>query len=313
MEPSHDSNKNNIYVESSHNSTTKNNIANSSHDSTITPIRTKPTQSSSIPNFQRKKLKRTETQKLLNPHNYSLRNKHKNNNNQERYADNDVIQNKLTTQHTLSKPHLPILLPPVQQPALISNNSNLNNVDKSNETSLSKSPPKSNFSMSYFLIPQKSPIQDSQPSSSNNPKDRELTKAIQGIFNTQLIAAMINRDTVLREVRDCILANDEERCKKLCKQIQGKWRKLSTHNDCILVDNKLAIPHTMKEPVMDVLHATHPGAWGMTELGQRLWWLFINREFINKSRTCRPCTEFGKNLKSVIPKTKWPLTPMVGT
>ena len=28
--------------------------------------------------------------------------------------------------------------------------------------------------------------------------------------------------------------------------------------------------HAMKEPVMDVLPATHPGPWSMTELGQRL-------------------------------------------
>ena len=128
---------------------------------------------------------------------------------------------------------------------------------------------------------------------------------IQGVINMKLIAAMTNRDSVLREVRDCILTNDEQRCKKLCKQIHGQWKNLSTHNGCILVDKKLAIPHVMKEPVMDILHATHPGAWGMTELGQRLWWPYINRDLINKSKTCRPCTEFGKNLKSLIPKTKW--------
>ena len=68
----------------------------------------------------------------------------------------------------------------------------------------------------------------------------------------------------------------------------------------------------MKEAVIDVLHATLPGAWGMTELAHRLWWPFINRDLINKSKTCRPCTEFVKNLKSIIPKTKWsPLKPCV--
>ena len=109
-------------------------------------------------------------------------------------------------------------------------------------------------------------------------------------------------------MRDCILTDDGQRCKKLCKQIHGQWRNLSTHNGCILVDNKLAIPHVVKEPVMGILHATHPSAWGMTELGQRLWWPYVNRDLINKSKTCRPCTDFGKNLKSLIPKTKW--TPL---
>ena len=50
----------------------------------------------------------------------------------------------------------------------------------------------------------------------------------------------------------------------------------------------------------------------MTEFANRLWWPSRNRDFTNKSKTCRPCTEFGKNLKSIIPKTKWsPLKPCV--
>ena len=48
----------------------------------------------------------------------------------------------------------------------------------------------------------------------------------------------------------------------------------------------------------------------MTELGQRLWWPFINQDLINKSKTCRPCTEFCKNLKCIIRKSDWtPLPP----
>ena len=79
-----------------------------------------------------------------------------------------------------------------------------------------------------------------------------------------------------------------------------------------LLDNRLTIPNALKEAVIDVLHATHPGSWGMTELANRLWWPFINRGLINKAKTCRPCTEFGKNLKSMIPKTKWsPMKPCV--
>ena len=68
----------------------------------------------------------------------------------------------------------------------------------------------------------------------------------------------------------------------------------------------------MKDAMMDVLHATHPGAWAMIELAHRLLWPFINRDLINKLKTCRPCTEFGKNLKSIIPTTKWsPMKPWV--
>ena len=130
------------------------------------------------------------------------------------------------------------------------------------------------------------------------------------MFNRQSIAAMINRDTVLREIRDCIINEDQARCKILSKQIHAKWESLSVNNGCILVDNKLAIPNILKELVMDVLHSTHPGAWGMTKLGQRLWWPFINGDLINRSKKCQPCTVFGKNLKNIIRKSDWtPLPP----
>ena len=120
---------------------------------------------------------------------------------------------------------------------------------------------------------------------------------------------MSNWDTVLREVRDCILTGDDQRCKKLCKQNHAKWRSLSVQNGGVLLDNKLAIPIALKASVTDVIHSTHPRAWGMTELGQRLWWHFINLDLINKSKTCRPCTEFGKNSKSIIRKSHWAPLP----
>ena len=116
---------------------------------------------------------------------------------------------------------------------------------------------------------------------------------------------MTNKESVLHETRDCIIQGDELRCKAVSRQIHTHWKQLSVNDGCILLDNQLTIPNAMKDAVIDVLHATHPGAWGMTELATRLWWPFINRDLINKSKTCRPCTEFGKNLKSIIPKTKW--------
>ena len=115
---------------------------------------------------------------------------------------------------------------------------------------------------------------------------------------------MTNRDSVLTEIRDCIIQNKERRCKAVSKQIYAHWNQLSANDGCLLLDNRLTIPITLKEAVIDVIHAIHPGSLGMRETGTRLCWPFINRDLINKAITCLPCTEFGKNLKSIIPKTK---------
>ena len=224
-------------------------------------------------------------------------------------ANYDVRTNQQFAHNTKSQAHLPFILPSTQQPHFITPENSAQQMDnptneKTNTTTGSPSPKKA-LSMTNYLSPH-----PKQPTIGTTPENEEqLPKPPDDIFNTKLIAAMTNRDTVLREVRDCILTGDEQRCTKLSKQIHAKWRSLSVQNGCILLDNKLAIPNSLKESVIDVLHSTHPGAWGMTELGQRIWWPFINRDLINKSKTCRPCTEFVKNLKSINPKSHWAPLP----
>ena len=253
----------------------------------------------------------TFTNKFQKTNKYNLRNSHKIFQPQPNETNYDVINNKQDTQQTNTQAHLPINTAISKQQ--FNSNKHLNsanemeNTTNNPEITTTNSPvQKTLFSMRNYLSP--TPKQeDHQPITTAND---QLLNQLDSIFNKDLIAAMINRDTVLREIRDCIINEDQARCKSLSKQIHAKWGSLSVNNGCILVDNKLAIPNILKESVMDVLHSTHPGAWGMTELGQRLWWPFINRDLINKSKTCRPCTEFGKNLKSILRKSDWtPLPP----
>ena len=253
----------------------------------------------------------TFTNKLQKTNKYNLRSSYKTFQPQPNETIHDVTNNKQDTQQTNTQAHLPINTPICKQQS--DSNKHLNsanemeNTTNNPEITTTKSPvQKTLFSMRNYLSP--TPKQEEhQPITTAND---QLLNQLDSIFNQDLIAAMINRDTVLPEIRDCIINEDQARCKSLSKQIHAKWGSLSVNNGCILVDNKLAIPNILKESVMDVLHSTHPGAWGMTELGQRLWWPFINRDLINKSKTCRPCTEFGKNLKSILRKSDWtPLPP----
>ena len=117
---------------------------------------------------------------------------------------------------------------------------------------------------------------------------------IRSIFNDILVAALTNRDTVLREVRECVKLKDEQRCKSLSKHIHSHWKSLTVRNGIVFVNNKMAIPNVIKKAVVDQIHASHPESGGMTEMGQKVWWPFSNRDLINKARTCKPCTEIGK-------------------
>ena len=43
----------------------------------------------------------------------------------------------------------------------------------------------------------------------------------------------------------------------------------------------------------------------MISLFQYAWWPYMHRETLAKISDCVPCTEIAKNLKPVIPKSKW--------
>ena len=43
----------------------------------------------------------------------------------------------------------------------------------------------------------------------------------------------------------------------------------------------------------------------MITLGQYAFWPYMHREILNKAAQCKSCTEIGKNLKPVVPASKW--------
>ena len=184
--------------------------------------------------------------------NYNLRSSHKTFQPQTKMSNNDVINNTQDTQRTITEAHLPINTAILKQPNFKQTNEMEHTTNKLNSATIKSPTQKTPFSMRNYLSPTPNKDELHPTSSSDDQLPKELDIDI--IFNKQLIAAMINRDTVLREIRDCILNNDQARCKQLSRQIHTKRNSLSVNNRCILVDNKLAIPNILKDSVIDVLH-----------------------------------------------------------
>ena len=165
----------------------------------------------------------------------------------------NVIEQKVT-QRAIAKSHWPINTNNNQSLTQIQNTLEMQADQNPTMSTPPKSPAKSPLSFTTYLSPNKEQI--ITPSTTNTTLD----KSIKDVFSSTLIAAMTNRDSVLREIRDCIIHNDESRCKAVSKQIYAHWNQLSVNDGCILRDNRLTIPNTLKEAVIDVLHATHTGS-----------------------------------------------------
>ena len=83
------------------------------------------------------------------------------------------------------------------------------------------------------------------------------------IFNKSLIFSLTSKDAVLKEVRDCILTNNESRLKALNPYIHSYWRDLHVRSGCVCIEEKVAIPNVLREALIDDIHSSHPGTWGM--------------------------------------------------
>ena len=129
--------------------------------------------------------------------------------------------------------------------------------------------------------------------------------ALSKIFSSTLMASLTTKGGILKEIRDCISTENEDRCKQISPYIHSFWKDLHVKNGCVCVDDRIALPHAFKDAYVEALHATHPGTWGMTDMATRACWPYIHRDIVTKTAKCNPCVKIGKILKSIIPDNKW--------
>ena len=136
-------------------------------------------------------------------------------------------------------------------------------------------------------------------------KEEVFENNLTQLFTKGFLAVLTSKDAVLKEVRDCILQSDPQRCKEVNSHMFSYWRDLHVRSGCVCINERVAIPHSIQDAVLESLHLTHPGSWGMITLGQYAFWPYMHREILNKAAQCKPCTDIGKNLKPVVPASKW--------
>ena len=121
--------------------------------------------------------------------------------------------------------------------------------------------------------------------------------ALSQIFSSTLMASLTSNDAILKEIRDCILTENEDRCKQISPYIHTFLMDLHVKNGCVRIDGRIAIPNSIKDAYVEAIHATHTGSWGMTDMATHAWWPYMHRDIISKTAKCSPCVKIGKYLK----------------
>ena len=134
-----------------------------------------------------------------------------------------------------------------------------------------------------------------------------------GLFDADLLAELTEEDRFLGPMKRAIINKDIISFNKLGSYMAQFWPKAAVVNNCVVIDNKLAIPEPLRQAVLTRLHRSHPGQEAMMAASEYLWWPFMNRQIIDTCQKCRECTLFGKNLKPAsILNTAQPLLVLSG-
>ena len=140
---------------------------------------------------------------------------------------------------------------------------------------------------------------------SNNP----LKSSIQRIGENILVGTY-EHDPVLQTVISLLKEFNEKKLKKLPKVWQQRFKEFSLdENDFIYVDEKLVIPEELRKPIFRSLHWGHPGSDAMLQAVAEIWWPRIHRDVVLLAQSCNQCQQAGKNLKTIIPQSKFGKLP----
>ena len=114
-----------------------------------------------------------------------------------------------------------------------------------------------------------------------NTHKKSFTAGLHNILDADLLGELTIEDSQLIQLRKHILAKDREGFLRLGSYMANFWDDASVINDCIIIDNRVAIPTCLRKAEMARLHRTHPGQEAMVDAAQYLWWPKMHREIID--------------------------------
>ena len=98
-------------------------------------------------------------------------------------------------------------------------------------------------------------------------KEEVFENNLTQLFTKGFLAVLTSKDAVLKEVRDCILPNDPQRCKEVNPYLFSYWRDLHVRSGCVCEDERVAVPHSIQNAVFESLHLTQPWHLGYDNPG----------------------------------------------
>ena len=128
-------------------------------------------------------------------------------------------------------------------------------------------------------------------------QDKKKVVGLPGLFDVDLLGELTGEYPFLGPMRTAIINKDVQSFNKLGTYMAQCWTKAAVVNNCVLKDNKLAIPEQLRSAILIRLHRSHPGQAAMMDASEYIWWPFLNRQIVNVCEKCPECTLFAQGLE----------------
>ena len=85
----------------------------------------------------------------------------------------------------------------------------------------------------------------------------------------------------------------------------NRQAELSIHDGCLMWGNRVVVPSSGRQKLIEQLHECHPGMSRMKNLAQSyVWWPGIDQAIGDAVKTCTPCQQ-TRHLPSPAPLQQW--------
>ena len=107
------------------------------------------------------------------------------------------------------------------------------------------------------------------------------------LFDRSLLAELTSEDVWMDRLRRVVQRNDLHSFELMGPYTNPLWHQIAVVEDCILVDNRLAVPMQLRQAVLKRIHRGHIGQEAMLDVSKYLWWLHMHKDIINLAEECR--------------------------
>ena len=128
-------------------------------------------------------------------------------------------------------------------------------------------------------------------------RDMQKVVDLPRLFDVDLLAELTAEDQLMGTMWKAIINRDVQSFNKLGVYMAQFWSNTAVLNNCVLIDNKLAIPEQLRSSILARLHRSHPGQTATMDASEYIWWPFLNGQIVKICENCLECTSFGKNIK----------------